>query len=203
MEREEGSKGEILPKKKKRILPWQKGPEYQEPLFQRAKNGSQYAQFAVGILFVIGVTGFPRSIEKGIFWLSEAERQGNLDARHKIIDLCLKEGSLAKINKSVQKSQRLENAEKYFIKAEERGSVEAAYRLGKLELERDNREKAIFWLEKRVEEEYPSSEYLLAKLLFERCEEDPRAKKLLESAANHKNKEAIELIKYLKEKSVW
>ena len=128
----------------------QKAAEYFE---KSAELGNQYAKRLLAFEYISG-KNFEKNIHKGISLLTELADSGDNFSCYKLGNLYLK-GEII--------TQDLDKAEKYLLSAEDNEFTQ--YALGKLYLQKENIEKAVFYFKKSADKNMRSS-YQLGRLYF-------------------------------------
>jgi len=128
----------------------QKASEYLE---KSAELGNQYAKRLLAFEYISG-KNLGQDIDKGISLLTECANSGDAFS-------CYKLGSLFLRGEIV--NQDLDKAEKYLLSAEDNEFTQ--YALGKLYLQKENIEKAVFYFKKSADKNMQAS-YQLGRLYF-------------------------------------
>lgn len=104
-----------------------------------AKSGNAVAQFNYGTFCWTGRGGVPADRKQAVEWWEKASENGILNAKTNL-GICYRDGLGAE--KDIDKARNL------FIDAATGKHLEAQYQLGQLFESENNRERALYWLEK-------------------------------------------------------
>jgi enhanced entry protein EnhC len=159
-----------------------------------AKKDNPLAQYTLAEHFLDSRHSQNRKL--GVIWLDKAADSGFLKAQ-------IKQGELYATGRSVDKD--VDKARKLFNLAIDKGSVDAMYQMGQLELQLNQTNQAIGWLEKAANEDYvPAQVALAAVYLKENTPEyNPNTGFLwMLKAAQHDSKQAQLQLSSLYEKGI-